>query len=80
MFPNLQVQTNEARVNRAIDRLKACTTIDDVNRVYENCQPLIDHLIKAGTDDLRDEAWVLAKKLHNAKLDVEIEINQPRVA
>ena len=76
MFPNLQVQTNQERVNRAIDRLKACTTIDDLNRVYENCQPLIDHLIKKGTDDLRDEGWVLAKKLLNVKTDLQIEINK----
>jgi hypothetical protein len=80
MFPNLPEQTNQARVDRAIDRMKACTTIDDLNRVYENCQPLIDHLIKKGTDDLRDEGWVLAKKLHNAKIDMQIEIELPRVA
>ena len=80
MFPNLPEQTNQARVDRAIDRMKACTTIDDLNRVYKDCQPLIDHLIKEGSDNLRDEGWVLAKKLHNAKLDVQIDIERPRVA
>ncbi len=74
MFPDFKVQTNEARVNRAIDRLKECTTIDDLERVYKSEGPLIDHLIKTGADDLRDEGWVLAKKLHNAKLDVQIGI------
>lgn len=76
MFPNVKVQTNQARVNRAIQRLKACTTIDDLDRVYKDCQPLIDHLIKKGTDDLRDEGWVLAKNLLNVKTDMQIEINK----
>ena len=77
MFPNYNIQTNEARVNRAIDRLKECTTIDDLERVYKTEGPLIDHLIKDGADNLRSEGWTLAKKLHNAKIDMQIEIELP---
>lgn len=77
MFPNLVVQTNEARVNRAIDRMRECTTLTDLDRVYENCGPLIDHLVKDGVDNLRSEGWTLAKKLHNAKIDMQIEIELP---
>ena len=70
MFPNFKVQTNEARVNRAIDRLKECTTIDDLERVYKTERPLIDHLTKDGAN-------VLVRKLHNAKIDMQIEIELP---
>ena len=70
MFPKLQEQTDEARVNRAIARLKECTTLDDLDRVYKNAAPLIDHLIDGGARDL-------VKKLHNAKIDMQIEIELP---
>jgi hypothetical protein len=70
MFPNFKAQTKEARVNRAIDRMKECTTLTDLNRVYENCGQLIDHLFSEGDR-------VLAKKLHNAKIDMQIEIELP---
>jgi hypothetical protein len=70
MFPNFKAQTNEARVNRAIDRMKECTTLTDLERVYDNCRPLIDHLCN-------DKAMDLAKRLLNAKIDMQIEIELP---
>jgi hypothetical protein len=80
MFPNLHVQTNEARVERAIARLRECTTIQDLDRVWANCQMLIDHLTECSVTEKGDRSMRLAKGLVNAKLDVQIDIELPRVA
>lgn len=69
MFPNLQEVTDEARVNRAIERLKTCTVDTDLERVWGNCQPLCDHLFakqKAGSQD----AAALLKRLADTFIDV----------
>jgi hypothetical protein len=69
MFPGLQEQTDTARVQRAIDQLKACTVEVDLERVWKNCQPLCDHLhtkAKAGSQ----EAATLLKRLADVSCDV----------
>ena len=74
MFLNVQEQTDEARVNRAIDRLKACTMCVDLERVWENCVPLCDHLFdkqKAGSQN----AATLLKRMADAFIDARQEIN-----
>ena len=73
MFPNVQEQTDTARVNRAIERLKTCTVDVDLERVWRNCQPLCDHLhakAKAGSQ----EAATLLKRLADVSCDVRQEI------
>lgn len=69
MFPNLQEQTDTARVNRAIERLKACTFYSDLERVWENCEPLCDHLF-AKQKDGSQEAAALLKRLADTFIDV----------
>lgn len=73
MFPNLQEQTDAARVNRAIERLKTCTVDTDLERVWGNCQPLCDHLhakAKAGSQ----EAATLLKRLADVSCDVRASL------
>ena len=69
MFPNVQEQTDTARVNRAIERLKTCTVDVDLERVWKDCQPLCNHLWdkhSAGSQ----EAANLLRKLTNVFVDV----------
>jgi len=70
MFPNFKAQTNEARVNRAIERMRECTTITDLDRVYKGEAALINHLCDSGAKDL-------AKRLASFKIDMQIEIELP---
>lgn len=73
MFPNVQEQTDTARVNRAIERLKTCTVDVDLERVWRNCQPLCDHLhakAKAGSQ----EAASLLKRLADVSCDVRASL------
>lgn len=70
MFPNLQDQSLSARVRRAIARIEICTTTDDLDRVWTNCQPLYQEL----KDTPGDEALTLLRKLCVAKVDVQFDI------
>ena len=46
-----EMMTDHARVTRAVDRLLACTTDDDLARVWANCQELVNHLTSRGKID-----------------------------
>ena len=78
MFTNLQEQTNEARFERAANRLRECTCMDDLNRVWENCQMLLDHLQECAVTEKGDMSLRLAKALVNVRDDVRIDIEMPR--
>ena len=45
------IMTDHARVSRAVDRLLACTTDDDLARVWAHCQELVNHLASRGNID-----------------------------
>ena len=70
MFPGLQEQTDTARVQRAIDQLKACTVEVDLERVWKNCQPLCNHLWDKHEGGSQEAANLL-RKLANTFIDVK---------
>jgi hypothetical protein len=60
--------TDHARVSRAVDRLSACTTHDDLARVWDNCQILLTHLVVAKNDN---QARRLLNAYHDVRLDLQ---------
>jgi hypothetical protein len=53
--------------------------MSDLNRVWANCQMLLDHLKECSVTEVDDRSMRLAKALVNVKLDVQEDIELPRL-
>lgn len=72
---NVQSMTPQARADRAIARLRECTTSDDLERVWGQMSDLRNMLLEASNKSKDGAAhWAILKKLHHARLDVFIDI------
>lgn len=71
----IQCQTDEFRVNKALDALDEAKTHDALGRAWRRTEPLRDHLAErynAGDQN----AWQLSKKLHRALYSQQFKIGQ----
>lgn len=72
---HVQCQTNEYRVNKALEALDEAKTHDALGRAWKRTQDLRDHLT-AEYDRGNMDAWQLAKKLHRALYSQQFKIWQ----
>ena len=69
----VEFQTNQYRVNKALDALEAAKTHEALGRAWARTEPLRAHLM--GERDKGDmDAWQLAKKLHRALYSQQFKI------
>jgi hypothetical protein len=71
----VECQTDEYRVNKALDALDAARTHEALGRAWKRTQDLRDHLT-AEYDRGNMDAWQLAKKLHRALYSQQFKIGQ----
>ncbi len=71
----VQCQTNEYRVNKALEALDEADTHEALGRAWKRTQDLRDHLT-AEYDRGNMDAWQLAKKLHRALYSRQFQIGQ----
>ena len=69
----VEFQTNQYRVNKALDALEAAKTHEALGRAWKRTEPLRDHLM-AERDKGDMDAWQLAKKLHRALYSQQFKI------
>jgi hypothetical protein len=68
-------QTDEYRVNKALEALDEAKTHDALGLAWKRTQDLRDHLT-AEYDRGNMDAWQLAKKLHRALYSQQFKIGQ----